>query len=191
MIDRIAAVALAAGLSGSLLVNATQAQTVAEFYKGSVISLYVGSGVGGGFDSYARIFAPHFRRHIPGTPAIVIKNMPGAAGLTSMNFIYSAAPRDGSAILASFNTVVLDSLYGRENAKFDPRLLGWVGSIGKQTATCLTWHSTPIKTIDDTRSREVLVGATGDGSTPVSIRSCSTRCSAQNSRSSSATRRPA
>jgi len=93
--------------------------------------------------------------------------MPGAAGLTSMYFIYSAAPRDGSAILASFNTVVLDSLYGRENAKFDPRLLGWVGSIGKQTATCLTWHSTPIKTIDDTRSREVLVGATGDGSTPV------------------------
>ena len=81
MIDRIGAVALAAGLSGSLLVNATQAQTVAEFYKGSVISLYVGSGVGGGFDSYARIFAPHFRRHIPGTPAIVIKNMPGAAGL--------------------------------------------------------------------------------------------------------------
>ena len=167
MIDRIAAGALAAGLSGLLLANATQAQTAAEFYKGSVVSLYVGSGVGGGFDSYARIFAPHFRRHIPGTPAIVIKNMPGAAGLTSMNFIYSAAPRDGSAILASFNTVVLDSLYGRENAKFDPRLLGWVGSIGKQTATCLTWHSTPIKTIDDTRSREVLVGATGDGSTPV------------------------
>jgi hypothetical protein len=119
------------------------------------------------FDSYARIFAPHFRRHIPGTPAIVIKNMPAAAGLTSMNFIYSAAPRDGSAILASFNTVVLDSLYGRENAKFDPRLLGWIGSIGKQRATCLAWHSTPIKTIEDARAREVLAGVTGDGSTPV------------------------
>jgi len=167
MIHRIAAVTLAAGLSGSWLVNASRAQTAVEFYKGNVVSLYVGSGVGGGFDSYARIFAPHFRRHIPGTPSVVIKNMPGAAGLTSMNFIYGAAPRDGSAILASFNTVVLDTLYGRANARFDPRLLGWIGSIGKQTATCLTWHSTPIKTIDDTHVREVLVGATGDGSTPV------------------------
>jgi tripartite-type tricarboxylate transporter receptor subunit TctC len=93
MIHRIAAVTLAAGLSGSWLVNASRAQTAAEFYKGNVVSLYVGSGVGGGFDSYARIFAPHFRRHTPGTPSVVIKNMPGAAGLTSMNFIYGAAPR--------------------------------------------------------------------------------------------------
>jgi tripartite-type tricarboxylate transporter receptor subunit TctC len=159
--------ALAGGLAAILLADTTHAQTAAEFYKGSVVSLYVGSGVGGGFDSYARIFAPHFRRHLPGTPSVVVKNMPGAAGLTSMNFIYNTAPRDGSAILASFNTVILESLYGRENAKFDPRSLGWIGSIGKQTATCLTWHSTPIKTIDDARAREVLVGATGDGSTPV------------------------
>ena len=166
MTGRLVALAFAAGLSGGLPV-AAQAQTAAEFYQRNTVSLYVGSGVGGGFDSYARIFAPHFRRHIPGAPSIVIKNMPGAAGLTSMNFIYGSAPRDGSAILASFNTVVLESLYGRANAKFDPRLMGWIGSIGKQTATCLTWHATAIKTIDDARSREVLVGATGDGSTPV------------------------
>jgi tripartite-type tricarboxylate transporter receptor subunit TctC len=167
MSNRVAAVVLAAGLGGLLLVDASRAQTAAEFYRSSLISLYVGSGVGGGFDSYARIFAPHFRRHIPGSPTIVIKNMPGAAGLTSMNFIYGAAPRDGSAILASFNTVVLESLYGRDNAKFDPRSLAWIGSLGKQTGTCLTWNSTSIKTIDDARARQVLVGATGDGSTPV------------------------
>src|SRR5213595_3156249 len=102
VIDRLAALAI--GLSGSLLVSAAQAQTAAEFYKRNPISLYVGSGVGGGFDFYARIFAPHFARHIPGAPGIVIKNMPGAAGLTSMNFIQNSAPRDGATIFASFNT---------------------------------------------------------------------------------------
>jgi hypothetical protein len=162
----IAFIAVSAS-EGFSLVGAAKAQTVADFYKSNVVSLYVGSGIGGGFDAYARIFAPHFRRHIPGAPTIVIKNMPGAAGLTSMNFIHSAAPRDGSAILASFNTVILEQLYGRANAKFDPRQSGWIGSIGKQTGTCLTWHATSIKTIDDARAREVLVGATGDGSTPV------------------------
>jgi tripartite-type tricarboxylate transporter receptor subunit TctC len=159
----LAVLALAVGL----FAGAAQAQTVADFYKRNAISLYVGSGVGGGFDSYARIFAAHFGRHVPGTPNVVIKNMPGAAGLTSMNFIGNTAPRDGSAILASFNTVILEALYGRANAKFDPRRLGMIGSIGKQTATCLTWHTSPVRTVDDARAREVLMGATGDGSTPV------------------------
>jgi len=84
-----------------------------------------------------------------------------------MNSLYNAAPRDGSTILASFNTVVLTSLYGDANARFDPRKFGWIGSIGKQTATCLTWHTTPIKTVEDARAQEVIVGATGAGSTPV------------------------
>jgi tripartite-type tricarboxylate transporter receptor subunit TctC len=97
----------------------------------------------------------------------VVTNVPGATGLVAMNALYNTAPRDGSAILASFNTVVLSSLYGDANARFDPRKLGWIGSIGKQTATCLTWHTTPIKTIVDARAQEVIVGATGAGSTPV------------------------
>jgi tripartite-type tricarboxylate transporter receptor subunit TctC len=127
----------------------------------------VGSGVGGGFDVYARLFALHYGRHIPGNPSIVVKNVPGATGLVAMNALYNTVPRDGSTILASFNTVVLSPLYGDANARFDPRKFGWIGSIGKQTGTCLTWHTTPIKTIEDARAQEVIVGATGAGSTPV------------------------
>jgi tripartite-type tricarboxylate transporter receptor subunit TctC len=93
--------------------------------------------------------------------------MPGATGLVALNSLYNAAPRDGSAILASFNTAVLSALYGDANARFDPQKLNWIGSIGKQTATCLTWHATSVKTIEDARSQEVIVGATGFGSTPV------------------------
>jgi tripartite-type tricarboxylate transporter receptor subunit TctC len=153
--------------SGPSLINAANAQSVADFYKRTGITLNVGSGVGGGFDAYARILALHYGRHLPGNPSVVVKNVPGATGLVALNTLYNTAPRDGSAILASFNTVILSSLYGDANARFDPRRLGWIGSIGKQTGTCLTWRATGIKTIEEARAQEVIVGATGFGSTPV------------------------
>ena len=148
-------------------IDTTHAQSVADFFRRTGITINVGSGVGGGFDAYARLMALHYGRHIPGNPSIVVKNVPGATGLVAMNSLYNAVPRDGSTILASFNTVVLSSLYGDANARFDPRKFGWIGSLGKQTATCLTWNATPIKTIEDARAQEVIVGATGAGSTPV------------------------
>jgi tripartite-type tricarboxylate transporter receptor subunit TctC len=166
MLKRFAFVA--AGLAvASCAIDSAQAQSVADFFRRTGITVNVGSGVGGGFDAYARLLAIHYGRHIPGNPSIVVKNVPGATGLVAMNALYNAAPRDGSTILASFNTVVLSSLYGDANARFDPRKFGWIGSLGKQTATCLTWHETSIKTIEDARAQEVIVGATGAGSTPV------------------------
>jgi tripartite-type tricarboxylate transporter receptor subunit TctC len=161
------AAAIVAAFAAGALPSGANAQAVADFYKRTGITVNVGSGVGGGFDSYARLLALHYGRHIPGNPSVVVKNMPGANGLVAMNALYNTAPRDGSTILASFNTVILLALYGEANAKFDPQKFGWIGSIGKQTGTCLTWHTTPVRTIEDARSQEVIVGATGNGSTPV------------------------
>jgi len=158
--------AIAAAVAVTLCAHPAAAQSVADFYKRTELSLYVGSGAGGGFDVYARTLQRHYARHIPGTPNVVVKNMPGASGLKAINFIDGVAPRDGSAILASFNTVVMDHLYGKPGVAFDPRELSWIGSIGKQTGTCMVWHTVPVKSIDDVRSREVLVGATGADSTP-------------------------
>jgi tripartite-type tricarboxylate transporter receptor subunit TctC len=154
-------------VAGLAIASSVQAQSVADFYARNPITLLVGSGVGGGFDAYARVMALHYGRHIPGNPTVVVKNMPGATGLVAINALSNTAPRDGSTLLASFNSVVLSALYGDANARFDPRKFGWIGSLGKQTGTCLTWHDTPVKTIEDARRREVIVGATGNGSTPV------------------------
>lgn len=166
MSNRIFMLAVMAELIVAAVANDAVAQSTADFYKRTEISMYVGSGPGGGFDAYARTLARHYGRHIPGTPNIVVKNMPGASGLKAINYIYGVAPPDGSAVLASFNAVVLDSLYGKPGVSFDPRELSWIGSIGKQTGTCLTWHTVPVKTIEDARTRQVLVGATGADSTP-------------------------
>ncbi len=143
-----------------------QAQTVEEFYKKTPLSVYVGSGAGGGFDEIARVFTPHLARHLPGSPSVVVKNMPGAGGLLNVNFMYNAAPRDGSAIAAPFNTVFMLPIFGDPAAKFDPRKFTWLGSLDKQTATCLVWHSVDVNTIDDVKKREIAVGATGTNATP-------------------------
>jgi tripartite-type tricarboxylate transporter receptor subunit TctC len=166
----VAAGMIAAGVAAAASsTGAAQAQAIADFYARNGLTLIVASGAGGGFDAYARVLARYYGRHLPGNPSIVVKNMPGATGLVAMNSLYHAAPRDGSTILAAFNTVVLSALYGDANAKFDPRDFGWIGSIGKQTGTCMTWRDTPVKTIEDARAQEVLVGATGYGSTPVTF----------------------
>lgn len=159
----IAGRALAAAMA---LTGAARAQSVEEFYSRAPLSVYVGSGAGGGFDEIARVFAPHLARHLPGSPPAVIKNMPGAGGLLNVNFMYNSAPRDGSAIAAPFNTVFMLPLFGDPSAKFDSRRFTWLGSLDRQTATCVVWHTSTITRIEDARRREVPVGATGTNATP-------------------------
>jgi tripartite-type tricarboxylate transporter receptor subunit TctC len=145
---------------------AARAETVEEFYKRTQVTMFVGSGAGGGFDEIGRVFAPHFARHLPGSPTVVIKNMPGAGGLLNVNYMYNQAPRDGSAFAAPFNTVFMLPLFGDPAAKFDPRKFTWLGSLDKQTGTCIVWNTSSAKTLDDARQREIVVGATGTNSTP-------------------------
>jgi len=142
------------------------AEPVADFYGHTPLTIIVGSGAGGGYDVYARVLAQHFAAHIPGHPAIVVKDQPGAGGLTNFNYMYRTAPRDGSEIAASTNTGTLLPLLGDSGAQFDARQFNWIGSIGKQQAVCTTWHTVPIKTIEDARKQQVLVSATSQNATP-------------------------
>lgn len=153
-------------LAAMALVSSADAQSAADFYSHTPLSIIVGSGAGGGYDVYARLFARYYTKHIPGHPAIVVKNQPGAGGLTNMNYMAHTAPHDGSEIAATFNTIALMPLYGDRDAQFEPRKFGWIGSIGKQQAVCVTWKTTPVKSLNDAKTREVLVSSTGRNSTP-------------------------
>jgi tripartite-type tricarboxylate transporter receptor subunit TctC len=131
-------------------------------YAGKQIRMVIAGGVGGGYDVYARFLARHISRHIPGNPTIVSQNMPAAAGLAATNWAYSAAaPRDGTAIIATYNALLDDPLYGSPAARFDPLRFQSVGSIAKQQTVCATWHTSKIKTIDQAKKQEVTVSATG------------------------------
>jgi tripartite-type tricarboxylate transporter receptor subunit TctC len=148
-------VTLAAGGSGAY---------AQDFFKGKDISLYVGSGAGGAYDTYARLVARHYGRYIPGNPTIVVVDMPGAAGRKMIGWLYNVAPRDGTAIGTALSTLAFDPLMG-EDSQFDPTKLTWIGSANQETSTCIVWHSSPIQTIDDVRRREMTVGSSGPSST--------------------------
>ena len=156
----------AAASAAVALASPVSAQSAADFYSRTPLTIIVGSGAGGGYDLYARLFARHYAKHIPGHPAVVVKNQPGAGGLANMNYMAHTAPHDGSEIAATFNTIALMPLYGDRDAQFDPRKLNWIGSIGKQQAVCVTWKTAPVKTLEEAKTREVLVSSTGRNSTP-------------------------
>src|SRR5258707_10708794 len=100
--------------------TAALADPVADFYRGKQVQIYVGYGAGGGYDAYARLIARHIGRHIPGQPAVVVQNMPGAGSLRAANYIFNRAPKDGTAV-ATFgrNMIMLGLLGGNASAQFD------------------------------------------------------------------------
>jgi tripartite-type tricarboxylate transporter receptor subunit TctC len=147
--------------SALLLPNAVSAQTVEAFYRSRSITMLIGSGAGGGYDTYARIFARHMAKHIPGNPTIIAKNMPAAAGLAAASTLYTTADKDGATIAAFTNGSAMDPLLGNASARYDAQKFNWLGSIGKLQNVCATWHLSPVKTIEAARTREVIVAAAG------------------------------
>ena len=125
------------------------------------MTMIIASGAGGGYDTYARVMMRHLERHIPGKPTIIAQNMTGAAGLKATNFMANKAKRDGSVFMATYNSMSVQPLIRNAKVQFDPRTLNWIGSIGKLDNMCVTWHTSPIKSLDDAKKREVVTSSSG------------------------------
>lgn len=130
-------------------------------FKGKQLRMIIPSGAGGGYDTFARVLSHHLRRHLPGAPNMVDQNMPGASGMLATNWAASVAPKDGSVIVGTYNTLLIEPLFGNKAVRYDPRELEWIGSMGKQQQICVTWHTSPIKSIEQAKEREIVVAATG------------------------------
>src|SRR5581483_79835 len=154
------------GMLGAFLALADDAaaQPVAEFYKSKGLTLIIGGGVGGGYDAYARTLARHFGKHVPGGPSIVVQNMETAGGIMATNHVANRAPRDGSVILATYNSLMIQPLFDNANLQFDPQTLSFIGSMGKQTNICVTRPDSDITTLAKAKEREVTVSSTGAAS---------------------------
>jgi tripartite-type tricarboxylate transporter receptor subunit TctC len=135
-----------------------------DFYAAKQISLLIGTTAGGGYDAYGRLVARHIGRHIPGNPAVVPKNMPGAGGLTSANYLYNRAPKDGTEILIVQNGLPFERLFHSlsaegKNALFDATKFGWIGSATQTVFVTVTWHGSGIRTLKDASAKETILGA--------------------------------
>jgi tripartite-type tricarboxylate transporter receptor subunit TctC len=149
----------------TLLTASAQAQTAEEFYKGKAVTLVIGFSVGGGYDLYARHLGRHIGKHIPGNPTIVPQNMPGAGSLKAANFLYSAAPKDGSAFGTFARTTGINPLL-ESGATFDGTKFSWLGSVTDDVSTCVTWHTAAVKTWKDFLTKPVTLGGQAVSSEP-------------------------
>jgi tripartite-type tricarboxylate transporter receptor subunit TctC len=155
-----------AGAAIALAELATSASVACaqDIFKGREINLYVGSAPGGPYDAYARLVARHLGRHLPGAPSVVVQNMPGASGRRVMGYITNVAPKDGTAIATAQRALPFDPLMG-VGAHFDVATITWLGSANSETNVCMAWHTSKVATIEDVRTRGMVVGSSGPSST--------------------------
>ena len=142
-----------------------RAQSVEEFYRGKTINLLVGFTTGGGYDLYARMLARHIGKHIPGQPTLVVQNMPGAGSVRAVQVLYSAAPKDGTTI-ATFGRQMGITPLLTSGAQFDGTKLTWLGSITNEVSTCVTWHTSRVKSWNDLLEKPVVFGGDAPGADP-------------------------
>lgn len=148
-----------------VLTLAQTANAEEAFYRGGTIDLIVGYPVGGANDNYARLLARHMGRHIPGSPTIVIRNMPGAGSLQAVNHIYNSAPRDGSVIAIAAPTIALDQKFGAQGVRFDAKRLEWIGRANSQVALIILRSSVKVTTPQEAQRDEIIMAGTGASST--------------------------
>ena len=146
------------------LITGAQAQSVEEFYRGKTIYLIVGFTPGGGYDTTARVLAPHLRRHIPGNPSIVVQNMDGAGSLKATNHLFNVAPKDGTVIGTFSRGMPAEPLMGNTAAQFDAAQFTWLGSTSNEFSVVLATQASPVKKFGDLQMHEFTVGGEGSGS---------------------------
>jgi tripartite-type tricarboxylate transporter receptor subunit TctC len=152
---------LAAALALALAPCAAGAESVADFYKGHPIKIIVGGTAEGGYAPYARMLQLHMGRHLPGNPSMLVQYMPGAGGLVAANFVYNAAPKDGTVVGAVQRSIVRLALLGDKGVRYEPAKINWIGSLYNDVSVCVAWRGSGVERIEDVMRRELIIGGTG------------------------------
>ncbi len=134
---------------------------VAEFYRGKTVKIIVGYSPGGGYDVYARALAARIGDYIPGKPTVIVENMAGAGSMKSANYLFTAAPKDGTEFGIFGRGLPANELTGQAEAQFKSTQFNWVGSMNDEVSVCIARSDSPIKKFEDLYTTPMKVGATG------------------------------
>jgi tripartite-type tricarboxylate transporter receptor subunit TctC len=154
---------LAMSAAGWVGTGSVAAQDLAAFYKTTPLQIVVGYGPGGGYDAYARVLARHMGKLLPGTPNVIVQNMPGAASMKAANYIFAIAPKDGSQIATFSRGLPMQPLLDSQGVQFDALKFGWIGSVAAETSVTFAWAGAGFNSFEDARQKEMLVSASGAG----------------------------
>lgn len=163
MLDRAGFRGVAFAALAALLPAPAAAQSDAAFFRGKTVALGIPSDSGGGYDTYVRLLARHYHKHVPGNPSMVAQNVPGGGGLVQANRLFNTEPKDGLHIGLVRASALYEGVFGNPAAKFDGRKFGWIGNLNADRDTCVFWHTAGVNTPADFYGKEVLLGATGTG----------------------------
>ena len=158
---------IAAALMAATLPAQAQAQDVASFYRGKQITLVIGYGPGGGYDIYARMLGRFMGAHIPGHPAIVPQNMPGAGSRSAANWLYRVAPQDGSVIATLGQATPTDQVLSQPGVQFDARKFNWIGNTSVVNNILYVSAASGVSTFAQAKTKSLAIGATGASSPSV------------------------
>jgi len=139
------------------------AQPAAEPFAGKNLSMIIGFGPGGGYDLWGRTVARNIGKHLPGKPAVVPQNMPGAGSYVAASHIYNAAPKDGTVFGIIARDAALGPLSGAPGARFDATKLSWLGSPTKEHNVCIAFHTAKVRDVKQLRDTQLILGDTGPG----------------------------
>jgi tripartite-type tricarboxylate transporter receptor subunit TctC len=156
------ALAVAALLAGTL---PGQGQPVADSFRGKQIRFVLGAAPGQDYDVWARFLARHLPRHVPGSPSVLVQNMPGAGQMLATNWLYNVAPRDGTVWGMVSRNIPNAGLQGFAGVRYDPLKFNWIGSPELTNRGCFAMESARVKRAEDLFEHELVVGGTGAGST--------------------------
>lgn len=163
MIGKLLALVMPVGVAAILAHDPAIAEPQQSF-AGKTITLTIGYGPGSGNDVYGRLIARHLGKHIPGQPNVVPQNMPGAGSFKAANYLFQAAPKDGTSLGYISQTAATEELLGSQAIQFKTAQFNWIGRIGSYNNITIFWHTSRIKTIADALKMESTIGATGVGS---------------------------
>ena len=150
--------AVAAAATG---VASVKADDAADFYSGRQVTLIVPTGPGGGYALYGQILSRYLGKHIPGSPTVIVQHMPGGGGNVAANHLYNVASKDGTVIASLFSTITVTQALQPSSAHFDATKFAWIGSIAPMVNAVGVWQSASPLTYEDTKAKEVIIGATG------------------------------
>ncbi len=154
------------GLLAGLTLLAPAARAEPDF-AGKTITIVSSFGAGGGYTTYAEIVARHLGAHLPGKPNVIVRTMPGAGGMNGTQHLFNVAARDGSVLGVVPQTVAIAQALGTGALRYDAPAFNWIGRVNSNIEVQQTWHTAAVKTIEDARTKEVVVGGTGPDSSSV------------------------
>lgn len=126
-----------------------RAEAQAPYYQGKSIRIIVGYLSGDSHDQYARLYAQHMPKHIPGNPDFIVQNMPGAGTMIAANHVYNLTKPDGLTLGSISGGLYFAQVTGRKEVQFDWAKFTWIGSPDHNGHVVFIRADSPFKTLQD------------------------------------------